>query len=126
MKHAGVLEDVPELSFYLCPERIISFDGFVSYEGRRFGVPYWYTETTCRVRRNGYVLEIYSSDMTHMLAVHDVTWSKRDSYCKDQYVTVQPEEDPSMPVKVSIQQLSAPEPQSAFKRFNFEEGTDDE
>lgn len=126
MKHAGILEDVPELSFYLCPERIISFDGFVSYEGRRFGVPYWYTEKTCRIRRDGYVLEIYSSDMTHMLTAHNVTWSKRDSYCKDQYVTVQPEEDPSMPVKVSIQQLSLPEPQSAFKRFNFEEGTDDE
>ena len=29
-----------ELFVYLCPERRISFDGFVNYEGRRFGVPY--------------------------------------------------------------------------------------
>ena len=26
--------------YYLCPERRISFDGFINYEGRRFGVPY--------------------------------------------------------------------------------------
>ena len=30
MKRACPLEDTPELSFYLCPERRISFDGFVS------------------------------------------------------------------------------------------------
>lgn len=126
MKHACILEDVPELSYYLCPERCISFDGFVSYEGRRFGVPYWYSERTCRVRRSGYELEIYSSDMTRLIAVHNVSWSKHDSYCKDQYVTIQPEEEPSMPVKVKIQQLSMSEPKSAFERFNFEEGTDDE
>ena len=41
------LDDRPELLFYLCPERRISFDGFVNYEGRRFGVPYSYGGKTC-------------------------------------------------------------------------------
>lgn len=126
MKRAGVLEDTPELDFYLCPERIISFDGFVSYEGRRFGVPYWYAGKTCRVRRDGYVLEIYADDMSRLLTTHDVTWGRRDSWCKDQYASVQPEESPSAPIKVKIQQLDAPESDDGFSRFNFEEGLADE
>ena len=52
----------PELSMYLCPRRKISFDGFVSYEGRRFGVPYWYSGKACRVNRDGGHLHIYSDD----------------------------------------------------------------
>ena len=126
MKRASVLEDTPELAFYLCPERIISFDGFVSYEGRRFGVPYWYSGKTCRVRRDGYVLEIYADDMSRLLTTHDVTWGRRDSWCRDQYASVQPEEGPSMPVKVKLQQLEAPESDDGFGRFNFEEGLADE
>ena len=120
------MENTPELSFYLCPERRISFDGFVSYEGRRFGVPYWYTGKTCRVKRDGYNLEIYSEDMSKLLAVHDVTWGRRDSFCKDQYTSDQPEEEPSMPVRARIKQLELPESDLGFSRFNFEEGMNDE
>ena len=47
------LNDSPELLLYLCPERRISFDGFVNYEGRRFGVSYAYVGKTARVMRNG-------------------------------------------------------------------------
>ena len=119
MKRASILENTPELSFYLCPERRISFDGFVSYEGRRFGVPYWYTGKTCRVKRDGYNLEIYSEDMSKLLAVHDVTWGRRDSFCKDQYAVNQPEEHPSVTVKTTVTQLEEPEPSSAFEKFNF-------
>lgn len=122
MKHASKLENTIELSYYLCPERKISFDGFVNYEGRRFGVPYWYTEKTCRVRRDGYVLYIYDTQMTKTLTTHDVTWSRRDSYCKDQYATEQPEERPTSPVKIHIQQLSPKPKPSRFERFNFKEG----
>lgn len=82
MKYASVLDETKELSYYLCPERMISFDGFVHYEGRRFGVPYWYTEKTCRVKRDGYVLYIYDTQMTRVLTTHDVTWSRWDSFCK--------------------------------------------
>jgi len=126
MKVAAELMETPELSFYLCPERRISFDGFINYEGRRFGVPYWYIGKTCRVKRDGYILSIFDSNMSRTLATHDVTWGRRDSYCKDQYATEQPEEQPSEPVKVKIQQLNPPEYDSGYSRFNFEEGLDDE
>ena len=69
---ATPLEMTPELSMYLCPRRKISFDGFVSYEGRRFGVPYWYSGKACRVNRDGGHLHIYSDDMGQELAVHDM------------------------------------------------------
>ena len=122
MKHASRLENTIELSYYLCPERKISFDGFVNYEGRRFGVPYWYTEKTCRVSRDGYVLYIYDLQMTKILTTHDVTWGRKDSYCKDQYAVSQPEEHPTAPVRIQIQQLGLPTHDSGFDRFNFEEG----
>lgn len=122
MKVANKLEPGMELSYYLCPERRISFDGFVNYEGRRFGVPYWYTEKTCRVRRDGYVLYIYDTEMRRILTTHDVTWSRRDSFCKDQYVTVQPEEHPTAAIKTGIHQNTPKEPDNGFRQFNFEEG----
>ena len=115
-----------ELACYLCPERIISFDGFVNYEGRRFGVPFWYTEKTCRIRRDQFTVYIYSSDMDRLLTTHDVTWSRKDSFCRDQYLTEQPEEHPSMPVKSKIYQIEPPKPSSGFEKFNFEEGLWDE
>ena len=67
------LHKSPEILLYLCPPRRISFDGFVTYEGRRFGIPYSYTGKIVRVCRNATVLTIYSSDMTYQLATHDVT-----------------------------------------------------
>lgn len=33
------MQKSPEILLYLCPPRRISFDGFVAYEGRRFGIP---------------------------------------------------------------------------------------
>lgn len=126
MKIASHLEKTPELDFYLCPEREISFDGFVNFEGRRFGVPYWYTQKVCRVCRDGYQVTIYDEAMTKVLAVHDVTWSRQDSPCKDQYLVKQPEELPTMPVHVRIRQLDAAEQDSGFAHFNFEEVESDE
>ena len=126
LKKAARLEETPELAYYLCPERKISFDGFVNYEGRRFGVPYWYTEKNCRVKREGYILYIYDTTMKHLLTTHDVTWGRRDSFCKDQYAQTQPEEHPTAPIKIHIQQLPASESNEEFRRFNFEEGLSDE
>lgn len=76
----GTLSENDEILRYLCPERRVSFDGFINYEGRRFGVPYSYQHKVVRVRRIGSFLYIYSEDLKQRLAVHDVTWSKRDSY----------------------------------------------
>ena len=64
--------------------------------------------------------------MTKVLTSHDVTWSRRDSFCKEQYVTEQLEERPTAPVKVQIQQLNPPPYDSGFSKFNFEEGLWDE
>lgn len=121
LKNAPLLDETPELSYYLCPPRMISFDGFVTYEGRRFGVPYWYTEKVCRVKRDGYVLYIYDYDMTKTLTSHDVTWSRKDSFCRDQYLIHQEEEKPSVTVTTSIQQLNRPEHNPGFDKYNFEE-----
>lgn len=119
------LDDSPELLFYLCPERRISFDGFVNYEGRRFGVPYTYSGRTARVMRNGDTLYIYASDMRQLLTTHNVTWARQDSFCENQYgLPEQPEEFPSMPVKTVIQQLPAPAPDISFEKFNFSKGDD--
>ncbi len=109
-----------ELALYLCPRRRISFDGFVSYEGRRFGVPYWYPERACRVNRDGGLLHIYSDDLTRELAVHPVTWGRKDSFCEDQYADAQPYELPSAPVTTTVVQMEPPKPKRAFDRFDFE------
>ena len=126
MQHACKLEDTIELTYYLCPERKISFDGFVNYEGRRFGVPYWYTRKTCRIKRDGYTLYIYDVNMTKLLTTHNVTWSRRDSYCKDQYADNHPEEHPTTPVKIHIQQMGPRKYEEGFERFHFGEGLFDE
>lgn len=51
--------------------------------------------------RKDYTLYIMSDDMQEILTEHNVTWSRRDSFCKDQFVD-QPEEFPTMPVKTSM------------------------
>ena len=115
------LANTDEVRFYLCPERKISFDGFVNYEGRRFGVPYSYLGATARISRRGDTLYIYSADLKVLLTTHDVTWSRRDSFCEGQYETLQqPEEFPTMPVKTQICQLPKPSDNLSFDKFDFD------
>lgn len=125
-KACSILEFTKELSFYLCPQRIISFDGFVNYEGRRFGVPYWYQKKVCRIQRNEFTITIYDDDLSKILTTYDVTWSRQDRFCRDQYVAVQPEEHPSALVKSKLHQIGETKPASGFEKFNFEEGLWDE
>ena len=116
----STLVENDEILRYLCPERRVSFDGFINYEGRRFGVPYSYPHKIVRVRRIDSFLYIYSDDLRQHLAVHDVTWSKRDSYCVDQFPPLDPEEHPTAPVTVRVTQLRHEEPALGFDKFNFE------
>lgn len=118
-KTTGTLTMTHDVLKYLCPLRKISFDGFVNFEGRRYGVPYWYTKKLCRVRRDAFTLYIYDDELSKELVRHNVTWSRKDSFCKDQYAVNQPEEYPSVPVKTTVTQLEEPEPSSAFEKFNF-------
>jgi transposase len=120
---AGSIREIdrtPELAMYLCPRRSISFDGFVSYEGRRFGVPYWYAGKTCRVSREGDYVHIYAEDLAREIAVHPVTWGRADSYCEDQYADTQPAELPTAPVTTVISRLEPPGPKPGFEKFDFE------
>ena len=117
------LRMVPEdaVRFYLCPERKISFDGFVNYEGRRFGVPYSYPGATARVERNGDLLRIYSADLKVLLVTYTVTWSRTDSFCEGQYESLaQPEEFPTAPVQTQIFQLPKPSQDLSFAKFDFD------
>lgn len=120
LRAAHPLDMTDELARYLCPLRRISFDGFVNYEGRRFGVPYWYTGKACRVSREGAWLHVYSDDLSRELAVHPVTWSRKDSFCEDQYADIEPVELPSAPVAATIAQLEPPAGEPTFEKFDFE------
>lgn len=108
------------IRLYLWPLRLISFDGFINYEGRRFGVPYQYTGKACRVSRQEFTLYIYTPDLKQKLVEHNVTWSREDSFCKDQYVISQPEEHPTASVTTVMHQNSAPVSRDAFNGFNFD------
>lgn len=115
------LEENKNLLFYLCPERTISFDGFVSFEGRRFGVPHYYHKKTARVCRLKDTIYIYSSDMEEILVTHNVTWSRHDSYCENQFPSMPSiEEFPTSPVyAVMTQKKSSVQIGIGFDKFNF-------
>lgn len=119
LAEASNFELTEDLRLYLWPERIITFDGFVSYEGRRFGVPYWYTSKTCRVSRQEYSLYVYSTDLKRKLAEYNVTWSRKDQFCPDQYASEQPEEFPTAPIKVKMTQNTSRASED-FSCFNFD------
>lgn len=122
MAHARTLELDGEVALYLCPERSIGFDGFVSYEGRRFGVPYSYEGRTCRVCREGGLVRIWSSDLSRELCSHPVTWSRADSPCEGQWADDQPEELPSAPVAATLRMSAGAGAPTGFERFDFERG----
>ena len=112
------------LKFYLAPLRKISFDGFINYENRRFGVPYKYTRQLVRVMRRKDVLYIYSDDLKQLLTTHEVTWSRKDRICEGQFAEInQPEEFPTALVKTTIQQLPQ-ECSVSFDKFNFDDMED--
>ena len=121
---ARELDRTLEIASYLCPVRRISFDGFVNYEGRRFGVPYWYSEHECRVKREGNAVYLYDLGLTRILTSHPVTWSTRDSFCRDQYLDAQPEELPSVPVRSILRQTAPPRLANGFSKFNFDKEDD--
>ena len=108
--------------FYLFPLRRISFDGFICYEGRRFGVPFRYSGSTARICRKQNELFIYSADLKELLVTHDVTWSRLDSYCADQFAEPSmPEELPTAPIRTSVRMIAEPARDTGFEKFSFDE-----
>lgn len=126
---ATVSNELPNslpIRMYLAPERKISFDGFVHYEGRRYGVPYHYANSLARVMRIGDMLYIYSADLTQILTIHHVTWSYNDSYCENQYeITSQPEELPTTAIRTQLRQLPAYDDTLSFSKFDFDKERDE-
>lgn len=108
---------------YLAPERSISFDGYVNYEGRKFGVPLSYRNKKARVMREGEKLYVMNKDTFEKLSSYVVDWSKTPKSCKGQWnianITDQPEEHPTMPVTVVMTQVAQPARNSRFARFSI-------
>ena len=121
-KATGALALTADVRRYLCPLRRISFDGFVSFEGRRFGVPYWYQGQDCRVLRQGHELIVYAADMSRELAKFNVNWGVKDQFCADQYVEDVPEEHPTAQVRTSLRKIPEPMESDPFQQFNFAPG----
>ena len=117
---AGELVRDDAVAAYLCPRRRVSFDGFVCYEGRRFGVPYWHAERVVRVNREGRSLHIYSEDLTRELTVHPITWARADTWCDDQFAQTSPAELPTAPVTTAMPAIKMPAQESPLARFDFE------
>lgn len=116
---ARVLTMTKDVYKYLCPVRRISFDGFVNYEGRRFGVPYWYKQKECRIIRKDFYIHILDVELTKELVKHNVTWSKKDAIATDQFSFIQPEELPTAPVKAVLTQVETKGPSDGFNKFDF-------
>ena len=78
----------------------------MSFEGHRYGVPYWYGRRECRVSREGRVVHIYSDDLSRELVAHAVG-AGADSWCEGQWETspAQPEELPTQPVGTVVEQI---------------------
>ena len=115
------ITDPKALLPYLAPERSISFDGFVEYEGRRFGVPYTYTGKKARVMRSGDELMILNPN-GELLQRYGVDWSKISKTCPGQWAPM-PEELPTAPVK-AVMHVSGHKPDGRFSRFSFRKEAD--
>lgn len=109
------------LSRYRAPLRNISFDGYVSYEGRRYGVPLSYGKRQVRVLRDGERLFILDPETCEVVQPHMVDWSQTPHPCAGQWEVLQPEEFPTAPVTVTLSR-SAPDADQRFARFGFDDG----
>ena len=92
----------------------------MSFEGRRFGVPYWDQGQDCRVIRKDHELLVYATDMSRELARFNVNWGVRDQFCADQYAEDVPEEFPSERVRTTLRKTPEPMESDPFQEFNFD------
>lgn len=106
---------------YTAPLRLISVDGFVTYEGRMYGVPFSYEGRSARVMRNGDELSILDETCSFVVCRHSVDWSHRPHYCIGQFEEHGPEESPTSPVVSFLNQYDEPGKGSPLARFDFKE-----
>lgn len=91
---------------YMAPVRLIANDGFVFYEGRRYGVPLSYSKKKARVMRAADKLYILDCDEFATIETHDVDWSYKPHYSSRQFEPEQPEELPTEAVTAVIEMNS--------------------
>lgn len=105
---------------YLAPLRKISFDGFVEYEGRKYGVPCTYLERQARVLRHSETLSILSRDGKVELSRYPVDWSRKPKICEGQWDVLPaeggPEEQPTAPVR-QVVHIKTPALEDRLSRF---------
>lgn len=109
---------MPVLMEYLAPERRISADGFVNYDGRKYGVPASYSGSCARAMRCGNEVIIYDQTLSYELARHECDWSKKPHYCEGQFLM--PEEKPTAPVRSAIM-MAEPSRRGLFSEFDFKD-----
>ena len=111
----------PSFLPYLAPERKIGLDGFVYYEGRRYGVPYRYAGRSVRVLREKASIYIVDPVSYQVIEEHTVDWSYKPHYSPTQFEPVQPEEEPTQAVLASMRigDGKGMVPDDTFKDFDF-------
>ena len=104
---------------YLSPMRKISYDGFVNYENRQYGVPMRFSGKDVRVKRTGDVLQILAPETFEILYTHKVDWSKKPKTCIGQWSHEQPEEHPTQEVRSSMRFETERNRADRFCRFSI-------
>ena len=105
---------------YLAPLRTISSDGFISLDGRRYGVPFSYHKKQVRVMRDKNELVIFDDSCSYEVVRHKVDWSYNLHYCEGQFLEDgEPEELPTAKVKAYMAQIEAKVEPSPLSKFDF-------
>ncbi len=103
---------------YLAPMRKISWDGYVNYENRLYGVPLTHSGKTVRVQRTGDVLRILSPETHDEIYAHRVNWSKKPNSCIGQWST-EPEEQPTQRITSTLTFVPPKDTSKRFERFSI-------
>ena len=105
---------------YMAPLRRISMDGFINYDGRRYGVPFSYTKKKVRVMRDKDLLTIMDESCSYVVVKHNVDWSYSPHYCDGQFSEEEPEELPTAKVTAYMSQIKADgNKYPSLSRFDF-------
>ena len=113
-EHLAALPEKDLLMPYFAPARAITLDGFVYYEGRRYGVPFSYRPNKARVMRSLDDVYILDIETYRVLEQYKADWSLKPHYSGSQFEPDMPEEHPTVEVKSVMEVLPADNDFSAF------------
>lgn len=101
---------------YLAPIRKISYDGYVNYENRLYGVPMAYSGKNVRVRRDGDTIKILTLETYETIYTYTINWNKKPNTCVGQW-SIEPEEKPTTTVTSFMPYVPPKRIPSRFERF---------